>query len=173
MVNLIVEYDNYRKIVESLKFLKENSVYVGIPDETTERENEEKNEVTNAELLYIHTNGSPVNNIPPRPVIEPAIYKDRDRLSRMLADAASLQLKGQHNDAIQQLKRTGQRAESVCRRYFVDPENGWPPNSPSTIAYKKSKHKGKDYNPRPLIDTGELRKSITYFVELKGRGRIK
>ena len=39
---------------------------------------------------------------------------------------------------------------------FENPKNNWPPNSPRTIAKK-----GSDV---PLIDTGELRKSITHVI---------
>jgi hypothetical protein len=46
--------------------------------------------------------------------------------------------------------------QNIVRAWFVDPKNGWPENSPITIAAK-----GSD---KPLIDTGELRKAITYVV---------
>ena len=152
--------------IQLLDFMKENEVYVGIPQKESKREDEQ---ITNAELLFIHTNGSPINNVPPRPVIEPAIKHDSERLSGMMKKAAQLVLAGKIDDAIIQLKRTGMRGQNVSRNWFVNPENNWPPNSPSVIAEKRRKG---STNPRPLIDTGELRKSITYFVKTKG-GRSK
>lgn len=152
--------------IQLLDFMKENEVYVGIQQKESKREDEP---ITNAELLFIHTNGSPINNIPPRPVIEPAIKHDSERLSGMMKKAAQLVLAGKIDDAIIQLKRTGMRGQNVSRNWFVNPENNWPPNSPSVIAEKIRKG---STNPRPLIDTGELRKSITYFVKTKG-GRSK
>ena len=152
--------------IQLLDFMKENEVYVGIQQKESKREDEQ---ITNAELLFIHTNGSPINNIPPRPVIEPAIKHDSERLSAMMKKAAQLVLAGKIDDAIIQLKRTGMRGQNVSRNWFVNPENNWPPNSPSVTDEKRKKG---STNPRPLIDTGELRKSITYFVKTKG-GRSK
>ena len=152
--------------IQLLDFMKDNEVYVGIQQKESKREDEQ---ITNAELLFIHTNGSPINNIPPRPVIEPAIKHDSERLSAMMKKAAQLVSAGKIDDAIIQLKKTGMRGQNVSRNWFVNPENNWPPNSPSVIAEKRREG---STNPRPLIDTGELRKSITYFVKTK-RGRSK
>lgn len=152
--------------IQLLDFMKDNEVYVGIQQSESKREDEP---ITNAELLFIHTNGSPVNNIPPRPVIEPAIKHDRERLSNMMKKSAQFVLNGHIEDAIIQLRKTGMRGQNVSRNWFVNPENNWPPNSPSVIDAKRRKG---STNPRPLIDTGELRKSITYFVKTKG-GRSK
>ena len=159
---------------KALEFVKNNSVYVGITDDTNDREEEDgvKKPVTNAELLFIHTNGSYPNHIPKRPVIEPAIKDDANTLGKMMNEAFTLILKGDKEAAIKKLKTAGMRGQNVSRGWFTNPKNGWPPNSPSTIRAKKRKHKKKGYEPRPLIDTDELRKSITYFVETKG-GRIK
>jgi len=60
------------------------------------------------------------------------------------------------------LKRTGMDAASRVRMWFVNPKNLWAPNSPRTV-----KRKGSD---RPLIDTGQLRKSITYVIRNTGGG---
>ena len=168
-VNIIEESRNYNKLKKTLKFIKENEVYVGIPDDTTVREEDRTGEVTNAELLFIHTNGSPVNNIPPRPVIEPAIRNDKERLSSMMKKAAQLAFSGRFDEAVNQLRKVGMRGQNVSRAWFVNPDNGWPPNSPSVQAAKRAKGSN---DPKPLIDTGELRKSITYFVKTKG-GRTK
>lgn len=148
--------------------MKENEVFVGIADDTTDRE-EGKGEVTNAELLFIHTNGSPVNNVPARPVIEPAIKDDKDRLSDMMKKAADFAFKKNVVEAVNQLKRVGMRGQNISRAWFTNPKNNWPPNSLSVQRAKMAK--GAEF-PKPLIDTGELRKSITYFVKTKG-GRTK
>lgn len=148
--------------IQLLDFTKENEVYVGIQQKETKREGEP---ITNAELLFIHTNGSPVNNIPPRPVIEPAIKDDNERLSNMMKKAAQLVLAGKIEEAIIQLKKTGMRGQNVSRQWFYNPKNNWAPNSPAVI---RAKRKKGTTHPRPLIDTDELHKSITYFVKTKG-----
>lgn len=161
---------DWNKLVEAMQFIRNNEVYVGIPQDENKRE-EENEEITNAELLFIHTNGSPVNNIPPRPVIEPAIRDDNERLIKMMAKAAQLAFDGKESEALDQLKKTGMRGQNVSRGWFTNPKNGWKPNSPFTIR-KKKQGKPEGYTPRPLIDTGQLRKAITYFVKTKG-GRTK
>lgn len=161
--------DGFFDMIKALKFINENEVYVGIPDDTTDRENEKNNEVTNADLLFIHTNGSPKMNIPARPVIEPALRKDRERISSMMKKAAIFVFDKKYDDALKQLKMVGMRGQNVSRKYFLDQDNGWKPNS---SAVQRAKMKKGAQNPRPLIDTGELRKSITYFVKTKG-GRTK
>ena len=163
----------YIDLERSIRFLNNNYVLVGIPDEANGRD--DNADVTNADLLFIHTNGSPVNHIPPRPVIEPAIMNDKDRINSMLLKVFDRISKHDRGGAIRQLQLIGMRAQNVCRAWFVDPNNGWPPNSPATYQAKlekyKRSHKGKQgtYTPRPLIDTGELRKSITYVLSLRGR----
>ena len=147
--------------IQLLDFMKENEVYVGIQQKESKREDEQ---ITNAELLFIHTNGSPVNNIPPRPVIEPAIRSDRKRLSSMMKQAAKYALDGMKSEALRQLELVGTRGRDVSKRWFVNPDNNWPPNSE---AVQERKRRKGSTNPRPLIDTGELRNSISYFVRTK------
>ena len=167
---VIKKQDNYNSKLAGLIWMKQNEVYVGIPQNKAERKDDEKEPVTNAELLFIHTNGSPVNNIPPRPVIEPALKDDKDRLNSMMKVAAQYAMQGEEEKAIKQLKLTGMRGQNVSRAWFTSPKNNWPPNSPAVEARKRKKGAT---NPRPLIDTGELRKSITYFVKLKGGERTQ
>lgn len=156
--------DFYNRIQKTLKYVKDREVLVGIPQKTASRETTKDSKgssVTNAELLYIHTNGSPINNIPPRPVIGPAIKNDAQRLNKMFEKATDYLLQAEYDKADRQLETIGIRAQNICRKWFVNPNNGWAPNSPATIAAK-----GSD---KPLIDTGELRKSITYVVKKGGK----
>lgn len=168
-IDIVEEARNFQRMMNTLNKMMENEVYVGIADDTTEREADDTG-ITNAELLFIHTNGSPVNNIPARPVIEPAIYNDKDRLADMMKKAAQLFMEGRDEEAIKQLQRVGMRGQNVSRQWFVDEKNGWPPNAP---AVREAKIRKGSTDPKPLIDTGELRKSITYFVKTKGGGRVR
>lgn len=155
--------DKTSKLIKGLEFIKDSDVLVGIPQKKNKREGED--EVTNSELLFIHTKGSPINNIPARPVIEPAIEDDSERLSKMLKDAANSAMDGNEEDAIKKLRLTGIRGQNVSRAWFTNPKNNWPPNVPSVENAKRAKG---STDPKPLIDTGELRKSITYVIEKKG-----
>jgi hypothetical protein len=118
-----------------------------------------ENKVTNAELLYIHTHGSRLQNIPPRPVIEPAIWApgNKENIAAELKDAVVEVLHQNPQGATIHLKLAGTVASNAAKRWFTDPRNDWLPNSQKTID-----RKGSD---RPLIDTGELRRAITYVVE--------
>lgn len=161
-VEIVEAANNMKRLTRTLKFMKENYVMVGIPQKKSRRPGEP---VTNAELLFIHSFGSPINNVPARPVIEPAIKDDKDRLSKMLKRSATLSLEGKEEEAVEQLKLTGMRGQNISRAWFTSPKNGWPPNSPSVAAAKRKKGSTE---PKPLIDTGELRKSIIYVVVKKG-----
>jgi hypothetical protein len=106
--------------------------------------------------MYIQAHGSPLWQSPPRPIIEPAIEKNKDAIAEKLKPAMRHALNGDKEAALMSLERAGMFAANKAKAYFTDPENGWPENSPATI-----KAKGSD---RPLIDTGALRQAITYVV---------
>ncbi|MCL6442066.1 MAG: hypothetical protein K6T83_01145 [Alicyclobacillus sp.] len=104
--------------------------------------------------LYIHEHGSPLWQIPPRPILEPAINHSKDIIAKQLKIAALAALDGQ--DPTIELHKAGQLGVNAARDWFYNPENRWPANASSTV-----KRKGSD---RPNIDTGNLRNSITYVV---------
>jgi hypothetical protein len=114
--------------------------------------------VNNAQLMYIHSKGSPVNHIPARPVIEPAIQASpaKEAISFQLSKAVQASLEGNPQQVLSRLAKAGMAGASASKAWFTDSRNNWPPNAASTI-----KAKGSD---RPLIDTGALRGAITYVV---------
>ncbi len=144
-------------VQKSIKELKKIDVLVGIPQEEAGRE---QNDITNAELLYIHTNGSPANNIPPRPVVEPAIQDSKEEIGTLLKEAILKALEGDTGGAMAGMERAGTQGENAVKGWFTNPKNNWAENAEST-----KKRKGSS---KPLIDTGQLRKSITHVVKKKG-----
>lgn len=162
IVDIEVTYDGFKQMMNGLDWIENSGVYVGVPEDESSREDED---ITNAELLFIHTNGSLINNVPARPVIEPALREDSERLSSMLGKAFVYALQGKFEFASEQLKKTGMRGQKVARAWFKNPKNNWPPNAPSVVRAKLRKG---STNPRPLIDTGELRRSITYVIYERG-----
>jgi len=176
--------DILQEIVENFSNLE---VLVGVPEEKSDRPN---TTITNAGLAYVHTHGimagpmrqfikdkmgegktfgkaykmyirekgSPLFRVPPRPIIEPALNDsvNQQRIIAGLTEAAKAALDGDELKCKQKLQITGMRAQNIVRAWFTDPKNNWAPNAPYTIAKKGSS--------RPLIDTTELRKSITYVV---------
>lgn len=162
-----------------LKKIAKKQVYVGIPEEKAPRK---KGEISNAQLMYIHTHGSPLKNIPERPVIEPAIEArgNKEPIANELKEAARAVLNGKPQEAERRLKRAGMLGQNAARAWFTDPRNGWPPDSEATVKrkLKLSKQQYGDLQEavnqglitasdltQPLIDTGQLRKSITYVVK--------
>lgn len=107
--------------------------------------------------LFLHTHGSPLWQSPPRPVIEPAIAygPNKEAISKQLQKVATTALDGQ--DPSVELQKAGMLGQNIAREWFTNPANGWAPNSPAT-----EERKGSD---QPLIDTGELRRSIIYVVK--------
>jgi len=155
--------DHSAHLKKVLKHIANIDVLVGIPQKNTTRKGEP---VTNAELAFIHSNGSPIRNIPARPFIEPAIENDRENISQLLSDAMSAALSGDGLEANKKLKEAGMRGQAVSQLWFEQPDkNQWPENSPATKARKLKKH---STDPKPLIDTGEMRKSITFVIRKKG-----
>ena len=185
LVNVTSNMDISDEIFESLKELASKKLFVGVPDST--KHDNKGDDITNAQLLYIHTHGirepsmrhemqhdldsgvpyskahemyihehgSPLWHSPPRPVLEPAIDDSKEIISEQMRKSISVFLDGENGTA--ELEKVGMLAQNVCRAWFTNPKNGWPQNSEDTI-----KKKGSD---KPLIDTGELRKSITYVIK--------
>jgi hypothetical protein len=140
-------------VAKQFKEIQASDVLVGIPAETTMRNGDEMN---NASLLYIFSNGSDLRNIPARPVLEPSITLNQSKITPRLGAAAKAVFDGHPEDARRELELAGTIAANGVKRYFFDPGNGWPANAPSTIAAK-----GSD---QPGIDSGSMRRAITFVV---------
>jgi hypothetical protein len=180
-MSVTVTKDKTKDLIKLLEDIKELEVYVGIPEEKSSRKGEE---ATNAELCYIHANGSPVNHIPARPIIEPAIElpENKKAIAEELGKAVEAVLNKKPAEAKQHLNLAGMLGQNAARAWFTDPRNNWPENSIATAKAKLSKLSDKDQKTlqalidagasitdksisKPLIDTGELRKSIIYVVK--------
>lgn len=146
------------EIVKALEKLSKTKVLVGIPQEKSSRPGEP---LTNAELCFIHTNGSPLRHIPARPIIEPAIKDDEETISFILGEALVQAMNGNMEQAMQKLNQAGLEGQGASQDWFTNSKNNWAPNSPYTAWMKRKKG---STDPKPLIDTGELRKSITYVI---------
>ena len=188
-ITLTEDGDGESFIKEAMGTLENAKVYVGIPEAETNRESQ-KDEVTNAGLLFIHTNGSPIRHIPARPVIEPSIEANHEPIEQGLHATADYVLDGKKAEANQMLKKVGTLGANGAKKWFTDPRNGWRQNSPETIRRKLSKLTGKrlrkaldvlnsvsenmplvgttalDEINTPLIDIGQMRRAITWVTEV-------
>ena len=105
--------------------------------------------------MFIHTNGSPAKNIPPRPTIEPTINENKARITKMFSEGVKNALS--EDGSTKDIEKLGIWLTNKIKAKFGSDELA--PDSPATIAKKKS--------DRPLIDTGQLRNSITYVIRKK------
>ena len=136
--------------------------------------------------LYVQAHGSPMFSIPARPIIEPAIEAmgNKEPIAAELGEAIKAALDGSKPQCVAHMKRAGMIGQNAVRAWFTDPRNGWPQNSPATIAEKIGKLKGAKFKAAksvldsgenlasintPLVDTGQMRKAITYVVGQKGQ----
>ena len=106
--------------------------------------------------MYIHSHGSPLWHVPPRPVIEPAIKDAHKQIAKRIGKAAHAAIDGDETEMEHWIDSAGMYGEKASKKWFENPKNNWPPNAPSTILKK-----GSDV---PLIDTGELRKTIHHVI---------
>jgi len=144
--------DELKAIEESMEMLMKHEVLVGIPEEGGGK----PSGISNAALLFIHTNGSPLKGIPARPVIEAALDQNSDQVAEVLKECADAGASGDVGAVMPALERAGMQGQNICRDWF-EGANGWAPLKPKTIERKGS--------AGVLIDTGQMRGAITYKVE--------
>ena len=126
-------------------------------------------------LLGIHTRGSPVMRIPPRPVVEPALAKEalRAEMGAMLVESCEAAFAGDLSGTRQGLENAGKRGADGIREYIdagIDP-----PNSPVTLSggwiYNRVAKKGVPVKGKagstPLVDTGALYNDFDYEITEK------
>lgn len=154
-VNIKVRKDIYKQVKKNLLDFSKLDLLVGVPQEKAEREGNSE-PITNAELMFIHTNGSPIKNIPKRPTIEPTIDENKERISEMFKKTVNKILSNKE-DGRADLEKIGLWTVNKIKAKFGSDD--LIPNAPSTIAQKGDNN--------PLIDTGQLRNSITYVIRRK------
>lgn len=111
--------------------------------------------ITNAELMFIHEFGSPLNNIPARPVLQMTLQWARQTLiNKSLSKALELYLESfELKKFEEELERMCLKIERYARKLIYSNDGRLAPNAPSTVAAKGFNH--------PLFQTGQLARSIT------------
>ena len=147
-----------KNLIDGFAFIRKMEVVVGIPEESDVAR---ENGVTNSQLLYLHENGVPSHNIPPRPVLKPAIAQEgvKEKIQSLMKDGMKeAMLHGDVERARMCYEKAGMIGRDACKKYIQDGSH-LAPNAPSTIAKKGSS--------LPLVDTGSMLNSITYAVRRK------
>lgn len=156
---LSIRADNAQSILDALKALTNKDVLVGIPESKDARD---EGEFGNAGIGYINESGSPAQNIPPRPHLKPGVKSVEQDFMPHLKAAAQKALEGNAEGAMTSLDRAGTIAANGVKRYITI--TGFIPLADTTIASRL--RRGRTGN-KPLIDTGEYRRSITHVVRDK------
>lgn len=144
-------------LLKSVKLLTERQVLVGVPDVKADREDKG---INNAALAYIHDQGSPAQNIPARPFLGPGIKDAKLEIQRRLEQVAKIALRGAIRQDIERgLSAVGMTAQSAVRNRIT--KGPFAVLKPATLAARRRRGRR---GTKPLIDTGQLRNSITYVV---------
>lgn len=154
-----ITVDNVKGLEEALQALKSQTLLVGIPQGENERE--ENQPIGNAALLYIHEHGSPVNNIPPRPVMSIGLKKSQKPLIEEFRKGAKAILDGKTKAVDQMLTRAGFIATTAIKK-VIDDQDGIEAPADSTL--KARKRKGFE-GEKALLVSGQLRNAITFVIE--------
>lgn len=134
--------------------INDYAIEIGVVSSETNRK--KTISITNAELMFIHENGSSINHIPARPVLEITI---NDAIKTLLPSTINRIYDGcfkQHWNKEQvrkELEKMCIRIQNMARNIIYKKDSRLSPNSSATI-----KAKGSDV---PLLDTGQLARSIT------------
>lgn len=171
--------DNMQAMRAAVDRLSKQRVLVGVPAEDTARDG---GGITNAALAYIHEKGAPEANIPARPFLAPGVQRVRAENVSDLKKAGELALEGKVDAVDRQFHRVGLRTQNSVRN--VIREGVPPPLADSTLAGRARRgRKGASKElaarragaqpgiefAKPLIDTGQLLRAITYVVRRLGK----
>lgn len=161
---VMVTRDRVQEIVDSVHSLTHREILVGIPQGSPPRRPEpgETGEpLDNATIGYIMETGSAVANIPARPFLVPGVRAAQDRAAARLAKAAKAALEVDQQRVQVNLDAAGLIAQSSVKAYITDGPHL--PLAPATLRRRKTR-KPPRMGERPLVDTGQLRRSITYVI---------
>lgn len=140
--------------INTQKFL-DSTVKVGIPAGSKESSDNYPDGTPLLVIAATHEYGSHIRNIPQRSFLRVPMIKDKEKINKMIF--SRYKAVGDNTlTAEKGLNQIGSLGVSISKSSFRN--NNWAANKPATIKAKK----GKD---TPLINTGQLRQSITYQVE--------
>lgn len=152
--------DRSQVILQALSALVKKEVLVGIPADAAPREDGEG--LNNAARAYILNYGAPEANIPERPFMEPGIEKAREEINTRMAAVARAALAGKTETVEKGLNAVGIAAADSIKE--VINSNVPPPLSERTLQDRAARGLTRTES---LVDTGEMRNSVTYIVRDK------
>ena len=115
--------------------------------------------ITNAELMFIHENGSPLRNIPARPVLQMTLdYANKNLVEPAVDKCVKIILDNGPDETLveRELNKLAIKLENYARKIIYSNDGRLAPNAPSVAKAKGGNH--------PLFNTGQLARSITCRV---------
>ena len=115
--------------------------------------------ITNAELMFIHENGSPLRKIPARPVLQMTLdYANKNLVEPTVDKCVKIILDNGPDEALieRELNKLAIKLENYARKIIYSNDGRLAPNAPSVAKAKGGNH--------PLFNTGQLARSITCRV---------
>ena len=186
--NLKLVRDDVAGLKAALSMLNAREILVGFPEETSARDEDSTQEITNAGLGYTHDNGMPEENIPARPFMIPGMENAIPQATQALVFTAKQVLTKRSTESVEVgLTRVGLAVQFALRAKIN--EGIPPPLSERTLrerasrATKGRKGASKELQRRmdglqpstqfakPLIDTGQLRNAINYVIRDRRKRR--
>lgn len=162
---LKIETDATAKLFRDVDALVKSRVLVGIPDTGADREPEEGEGTppSNALIGYLMETGAPDQNMPARPTLIPGIEKAQEKIAYHLGSAALAAVLGDSASVEASLAKAGRVAVSSIQNEITD--GTFAPLADRTI--KARLRRGRT-STRPLVDSGQFRRAITYVVARRG-----
>ncbi|QOS97555.1 hypothetical protein JNUCC42_13235 [Brevibacterium sp. JNUCC-42] len=135
-------------ILEQLEKLLVEEIYVGV-----------FGDAQMAKIAAYQEYGAPKAGIPERSFLRAGMEKHKAAVSKIVRNELKsvVELQG---DVGEMMNLVGQSAADKVKKYFEKLND--PPLKPQTIARKK------DRNPKPLVNTGDIRDAIGFEVKPKG-----
>lgn len=154
------------QVLKAIEDLTRQQVLVGIPGDAAARTGRGA-AITNAQIGYIQEFGSPAQNIPARPFLRPGVNDAMPDIIARLRNGAKLALKfpldpDAGTKALMAAGLVAQRSVQMTITNVIPP-----PLSPVTIQRRRTRKVAPRIGTVPLIDTGALRRSITYTLRNK------
>lgn len=138
--------------LERFRDIGKPKVYIGVPASKNWIHKDSK--INMATLLAIHVLGAPTRGIPQRDPLRPPLIANTQRYTDLMAQGIKNAL-ANGTDPNVVYEKIGIVASNDVKDYFVS--GSFKPLDQKTIDRKGSS--------KPLLDTGELRSSITYQVK--------
>lgn len=149
--------DNVSKVIGGIEKLATTRVMVGVPAEKSARQGGDP--ISNAELAYIHSNGSPEAGIPAREFLKSGVETKKDEIGDRFEKVGRDALDGNAAAVDRGFNAIGLIGQNAVRAKINEGLD--PPLKPATLAARRRRGRTGE---KPLIDRGELRNAQTYVI---------